>query len=208
MTGTGGSSALVGYHGNRPEGQEMRQLDRAGTMLFHHIPEEGERFKPEIDRSLLRDLLLDSLQPGTVRWGHTLQDISGPAEGPRLLHFAGGATIEADPVIGADGAWSKVRRARRPGQRRRGRRRARPVRPAQRRPPHPRLPHPARPGRLDHGRRSHHRRHRRHPRPPPGALPRLVAPPAPADHRQRRPLRRPPDLRPAPPRTPGSTTPQ
>ncbi|GAA4973701.1 2-polyprenyl-6-methoxyphenol hydroxylase-like FAD-dependent oxidoreductase [Nonomuraea thailandensis] len=95
----------------RPEGQEMRQLDPAGTTLFHHVPQEGERFKPEIDRGRLRDLLLGSLQPGTVRWGHTLEAISGPAEGPRRLHFTGGATVEADLVIGADGAWSKVRRA-------------------------------------------------------------------------------------------------
>ncbi|MBF9066510.1 FAD-dependent oxidoreductase [Streptacidiphilus fuscans] len=96
---------------SRPEGQEMRQLDPAGTVLFHHTPDEGERFKPEIDRGLLRDLLLNSLQPGTVRWGHTLKAVDGPAEGPRQLHFADGATVEADLVIGADGAWSKVRRA-------------------------------------------------------------------------------------------------
>lgn len=96
---------------SRPEGQEMRQLDPAGTILFHHTPEEGERFKPEIDRGQLRDLLLNSLQPGTVRWGHTLQAVDGPTQGPRQLHFTDGTTIEADLVIGADGAWSKVRRA-------------------------------------------------------------------------------------------------
>ncbi|MGD1224093.1 FAD-dependent oxidoreductase [Streptomyces krungchingensis] len=95
----------------RPEGQEMRQLDPAGTVLFHHVPEDGERFKPEIDRGRLRDLLLHSLQPGTVRWGHTLRDVSGPADGPRQLHFTDGTTVEADLVVGADGAWSKVRRA-------------------------------------------------------------------------------------------------
>ncbi|WAL68970.1 NAD(P)/FAD-dependent oxidoreductase [Amycolatopsis cynarae] len=94
----------------RPEGQEMRQLDPAGAILFHHVPEDGERFKPEIDRGQLRDLLLDSLQPGTVRWGHALRAISGPEEGPRRLHFADGSTVEADLVVGADGAWSKVRR--------------------------------------------------------------------------------------------------
>ncbi|MEU1200488.1 NAD(P)/FAD-dependent oxidoreductase [Streptomyces sp. NPDC005813] len=95
----------------RPEGQEMRQMDPAGTVLFHHVPEESERFKPEIDRGRLRDLLLHSLRPGTVRWGHTLRSVSGPAEGPRQLHFTDGTTVEADLVIGADGAWSKVRRA-------------------------------------------------------------------------------------------------
>ncbi|GAA3167591.1 FAD-dependent oxidoreductase [Nonomuraea roseoviolacea] len=95
----------------RPEGQEMRQMDPAGTILFHHVPEPDERFKPEIDRGRLRELLLTSLQPGTVRWGHTLRTVSGPAEGPRRLHFTNGTTFEADLVVGADGAWSKVRHA-------------------------------------------------------------------------------------------------
>ncbi|MER7658277.1 FAD-dependent oxidoreductase [Streptomyces albidoflavus] len=96
---------------SRPEGQEMRQLDSAGAIVFHHVPEEDERFKPEIDRGALRDLLLNSLEPGTVRWGYTLRFVDGPTTGPRQLHFADGTVIEADLVIGADGAWSKVRRA-------------------------------------------------------------------------------------------------
>ncbi|MFI2375589.1 FAD-dependent oxidoreductase [Streptomyces sp. NPDC018964] len=94
----------------RPEGQEMRQLDPAGTVLFHHVPEPDERFKPEIDRGQLRDLLLGSLRPGTVHWNHTLRSVDGPAEGPRRLHFTDGTTVEADLVVGADGAWSTVRR--------------------------------------------------------------------------------------------------
>lgn len=96
---------------SRPEGQEMRVLDTSGTTLFHHVPEEGERSKPEIDRGRLRDMLLNSLQPGTVSWDRSLHAVSGPDEGPRQLHFADGTTVEADLVIGADGAWSKVRRA-------------------------------------------------------------------------------------------------
>ncbi|MFJ4339477.1 FAD-dependent oxidoreductase [Streptomyces sp. NPDC088915] len=97
---------------SRPEGQEMRQLDaKTAAIGFHHVPEDGERFKPEIDRGLLRGLLLDSLAPGTVRWGRTLRSVEGPAGGPRLLRFADGTTVEADLVVGADGAWSRVRRA-------------------------------------------------------------------------------------------------
>ncbi|MFJ3670503.1 FAD-dependent oxidoreductase [Streptomyces sp. NPDC090106] len=95
----------------RPEGQEMRLLAPTGASRFHHTPAEGELFKPEIDRSQLRDLLLNSLEPGTVRWGRTLRSVEGPAAGPRRLHFADGSVVEADLVIGADGAWSKVRRA-------------------------------------------------------------------------------------------------
>ncbi|RST13719.1 FAD-dependent monooxygenase [Streptomyces sp. WAC05374] len=95
----------------RPEGQEMRQMDPTGTITSHRVPASDELFKPEIDRGQLRTLLLDSLRPGTVRWGRSLDMISGPAEGPRRLHFADGTCVETDLVIGADGAFSRVRPA-------------------------------------------------------------------------------------------------
>ncbi|WP_326655829.1 FAD-dependent oxidoreductase [Streptomyces sp. NBC_00385] len=95
----------------RFDGQEMRHLDPAGNLLSHHVPDEGETTKPEIDRGQLRDLLLRSLAAGTVQWGRTLESVSGPAGGPRTLTFTDGTTAETDLVIGADGAFSRVRRA-------------------------------------------------------------------------------------------------
>ncbi|MER5625842.1 hypothetical protein ABT061_32875 [Streptosporangium sp. NPDC002544] len=63
----------------RPEGQEMRLLDPTGLILGHHVPAEDELFKPEIDRGQLRDLLLSSLEPGTVQWGRAVEKVSWPA---------------------------------------------------------------------------------------------------------------------------------
>ncbi|CAL9670294.1 FAD-dependent oxidoreductase [Streptomyces sp. enrichment culture] len=95
----------------RCESQEERRYDPAGRLLGHRLPDEGETARPEIDRGQLRDLLLRSLDPGTVRWGHTLESVGGPAGGPRTLTFADGRTAETDLVIGADGAFSRVRAA-------------------------------------------------------------------------------------------------
>ncbi|MFB7598840.1 FAD-dependent oxidoreductase [Streptomyces sp. NPDC056160] len=99
----------------RPEGQEMRRMDLDGALTFHAVPAPDETFKPEIDRGELRALLLGSLRPGTVRWGRTLDSVGGPADGPRRLRFTDGTTLEADLVIGADGAFSRVRPALSPG---------------------------------------------------------------------------------------------
>jgi 2-polyprenyl-6-methoxyphenol hydroxylase-like FAD-dependent oxidoreductase len=95
----------------RAEGQEMREIDISGTIVNHHVPAADELFKPEIDRGQLRTLLLDSLQPATIRWGHALEKVSGFADGPRTLHFSDGTTAETDLVIAADGAFSRVRPA-------------------------------------------------------------------------------------------------
>lgn len=95
----------------RLDGQEMRQMDPAGRILAHHVPAEGEKASPEIDRGQLRELLLNSLEAGTVQWGRTLGSVSGSADGPQTLTFTDGATAEVDLVIGADGAYSCVRAA-------------------------------------------------------------------------------------------------
>ncbi|WP_329518803.1 FAD-dependent oxidoreductase [Spirillospora sp. NBC_01491] len=95
----------------RFEGQEMRRMDPSGSVHAHHVPDEGETLRPEIDRGQLRDLLLSSLAAGTVQWGRTLESVSGPADGPRTLTFTDGTAVGADLVIGADGAFSRVRTA-------------------------------------------------------------------------------------------------
>ncbi|MCU8591085.1 MULTISPECIES: FAD-dependent oxidoreductase [Streptomyces] len=95
----------------RTESQEERRIDPSGRLLGHRLPEEGETARPEIDRGQLRDMLLRSLDEGAVRWGRTLASVGGPAEGPRTLTFTDGSTVETDLVIGADGAFSRVRAA-------------------------------------------------------------------------------------------------
>lgn len=92
----------------RPEGQSKRLLDPSGAVLAEHLATPDEAAAPEIDRGQLRQLLADSLQPGTIRWGHRLTELVSTEHAWRL-DFGNGRQTVADLVIGADGAWSTVR---------------------------------------------------------------------------------------------------
>ncbi|WP_241999837.1 FAD-dependent oxidoreductase [Streptomyces klenkii] len=96
---------------SRPESQEWRMYDRRATLIRHDRAGEGDLSRPEIDRGQLRTLLLDSLAPGTVRWGRSVEAVTPLPQGTVRLHLQGGADEEFDLVIGADGAWSRVRPA-------------------------------------------------------------------------------------------------
>ncbi|KNB54008.1 FAD-dependent oxidoreductase [Streptomyces caatingaensis] len=96
---------------SRPEGQEWRLYDRNATLIRHDRAGEGDLSRPEIDRGHLRTLLLDSLAPGTVRWGRPVGGVTPlPGGGARLRH-EDGTTEDFDLVVGADGARSRVRPA-------------------------------------------------------------------------------------------------
>ncbi|MEU4520291.1 NAD(P)/FAD-dependent oxidoreductase [Amycolatopsis sp. NPDC024027] len=94
----------------RVEGQAKSRRDHHGTVLTEFVPAEGDEAAPEIDRGLLRTMLYEHLEPETVHWGHELLAATPVGGGVHRLDFANGARAEADLVIGADGAWSAVRR--------------------------------------------------------------------------------------------------
>ena len=93
----------------RPEDQGGRIYDSAGNLRFEEPGDPAEGDRPEVDREALRRLLLDSLDPGVVRWGHKLRAITPCDDGTHELAFHNGAAERYDFVVGADGAWSKVR---------------------------------------------------------------------------------------------------
>jgi 2-polyprenyl-6-methoxyphenol hydroxylase-like FAD-dependent oxidoreductase len=88
-----------------PEGDATRVLDKHATVL---MDEEGTGERPEIDRGDLRDLLLGSLPVGTVRWDSRVTAVRAVADGHELT-FADGRTEVTGLLVGADGAWSRVR---------------------------------------------------------------------------------------------------
>ena len=96
----------------RHEGQEARTGDPwSGVITTGGFGPEGSKDKPEIDRGDLRQLLMDALPADAVQWGHRLTELVPAQAGGHRLRFANGVEHEADIVIGADGAWSKVRAA-------------------------------------------------------------------------------------------------
>ncbi|MFD7994596.1 FAD-dependent oxidoreductase [Streptomyces mexicanus] len=88
--------------------QALRVLDRDGTVLLDRA-DDGTGGRPEVQRGDLRQVLLDSLPAGTVRWGHKVSRTRALGDGRHEVTFADGATVVTGLLVGADGAWSRVR---------------------------------------------------------------------------------------------------
>ncbi|MFF7636347.1 FAD-dependent oxidoreductase [Kitasatospora sp. NPDC008050] len=100
---------IDGFRGLVLEGREAtRVLDRDGTVLFDE-PDDGSRGRPEVQRGELRRLLLDALPEGTVRWGRKVSGVRALGGSRHEVTFADGGTVVTGLLVGADGAWSRVR---------------------------------------------------------------------------------------------------
>jgi 2-polyprenyl-6-methoxyphenol hydroxylase-like FAD-dependent oxidoreductase len=69
---------------------------------------ESEHFRPEIDRGVLRRMLVESLPSETIVWDSQFTSLEKKNDG-WLLHFKNKKEVYADLVIAADGANSKIR---------------------------------------------------------------------------------------------------
>jgi 2-polyprenyl-6-methoxyphenol hydroxylase-like FAD-dependent oxidoreductase len=91
------------------EGADAKRIcDRRGNVLLDWpSPVNGGR--PEVERGELRKILLESLPADAIRWGHKLTGVASLGGGRHGLTFANAATVTTELLIGADGAWSRVR---------------------------------------------------------------------------------------------------
>jgi len=97
------------FHAIIHEGaQATRVFDPQGQVLYEES-DDGRHGRPEALRGDLRRILLDSLPAGTVQWGKKLTTVSPLGHGRHQLSFADGTAVTTDLLVGADGAWSKVR---------------------------------------------------------------------------------------------------
>ncbi|MFI5526852.1 FAD-dependent oxidoreductase [Streptomyces platensis] len=88
--------------------QTMRLVDPDGTVL-HEMADDGTGGRPEVQRGELRRILLDALPADTVRWRHKVSGTRALGEGRHEVTFADGGTVVTSLLVGADGAWSRVR---------------------------------------------------------------------------------------------------
>lgn len=93
----------------RPEGQAMKVIDKHGTVKYEDEGRPDDMSRPEIDRQVLRNMLLNSLEPGTVIWNKHVTNIDSLGGGQHKIVFRDGTSEIADFLVGADGTWSKVR---------------------------------------------------------------------------------------------------
>jgi 2-polyprenyl-6-methoxyphenol hydroxylase-like FAD-dependent oxidoreductase len=89
-------------------GEASRVLDQNAGILLDE-PDDGTGGRPEVMRGDLRQILLDSLPADTIKWGHKVTKVNSLGDGEHELTFADGSTLTTDLLVGADGAWSKVR---------------------------------------------------------------------------------------------------
>lgn len=92
----------------RFDGESLVLCDKNKKTYLRRSPSKsGNKIAaaPEIDRAELRGLLLRSIPEDIIRWNHRLRSVTED----RVLQFDHGVEKGFDLVIGADGAWSKVR---------------------------------------------------------------------------------------------------
>lgn len=87
-------------------GDAMRILDKTAAVRMF---DDGNGQRPEVERGDLRNLLLSSLPDGIVRWGARVTGVQPADAGRHLVTFENGAIVATGTLIGADGAWSKIR---------------------------------------------------------------------------------------------------
>jgi 2-polyprenyl-6-methoxyphenol hydroxylase-like FAD-dependent oxidoreductase len=91
----------------RYEGEEMVFADKNGVEFVHVKEAMLSDSRPEIDRERLKTILLESVEPNSIKWGKLLRSVT---EGGMLNFDDNSSAGPFDLIVGAEGGWSKVAR--------------------------------------------------------------------------------------------------
>ncbi|CAJ2510347.1 Uu.00g050500.m01.CDS01 [Anthostomella pinea] len=122
----------------RPEGEAFRLLKKDGTVLLDTDGDDEEAHReepnangqdrkletgkgkgkgliqgrPEIDRKDLKNMLIASLPADAIRWNKGISSIAPANDQQWTINFLDGTSFSSpyDLIVGADGAWSRVRK--------------------------------------------------------------------------------------------------
>ncbi|KAI0715890.1 hypothetical protein C8T65DRAFT_738328 [Cerioporus squamosus] len=99
---------------SRLDAQEIFVCGKDGVPLLHRTEDDVKdetKTRPEIDRRVLRDIMLAAIPESAVKWGHALAAVRplNAGTGQHELTFTNGVVVVTDILIGADGARSRVR---------------------------------------------------------------------------------------------------
>jgi 2-polyprenyl-6-methoxyphenol hydroxylase-like FAD-dependent oxidoreductase len=89
--------------------EALRVLGPDGTVLLDDPADDGPAGRPEVLRGDLRRILLDSLPDEVIQWRRKVTDVRPLGDGRHELTFADSSTVTSSLLVGADGAWSKIR---------------------------------------------------------------------------------------------------
>ncbi|TFK88020.1 monooxygenase FAD-binding protein [Polyporus arcularius HHB13444] len=99
---------------SRLDGQEGRICGKDGVPILHRTEEDVQdetKTRPEIDRRVLRDIMVAAVPESAIKWNHVLAAVRPLDDGigRHELTFTNGLVVVTDYLIGADGGNSRVR---------------------------------------------------------------------------------------------------
>lgn len=92
----------------RYDGEDTKVIAKDGTIIFEEDA-EGEGGRPEIDRGELCDIILEQIDNNNIKYGYIFESLERLSNNKVAVSFTNGEVEQFDLVVGADGAFSKVR---------------------------------------------------------------------------------------------------
>jgi len=98
------------FHSIIHEGADAAKIVDTNGELLLEVPADEENGRPEVLRGDLRQILIHSLPEETIEWNKKVDYIEEIQHGEYKVVFRDESFINTTKLIGADGAWSKVRK--------------------------------------------------------------------------------------------------